>query len=394
MSILTRPVSRPPSISALAMTLLTVACRAQAPAGPAQRSPTPTPVGGIFRIDTVASGLRNPWGIAMLADGRVLVTEKGGTLRLISASGQISAPLAGVPTVAASGQGGLLDVALDPSFADNRRIYLSFAEPGANGTAGTAVVTALLRPDRLDSVRVVYRQEPKVTGGNHFGSRIAFAPDGTMFITQGERFSYRNQAQDLTSLLGKIVRLNADGSVPRDNPFVGRNDARPEIWSYGHRNVQAAAIDPRTGRLWTIEHGAAGGDELNHPEAGRNYGWPVITYGRDYNGAKIGVGATKDGMEQPVYYWDPVIAPSGMLFYTGDKFPQWMNDIFVGGLASSALVRLHLENGRVTQEERYLHELHERIRDVQQGPDGYIYVITDNSDGRLLRLRPRTNGQS
>jgi glucose/arabinose dehydrogenase len=290
--------------------------------------------------------------------------------------------------VASSGQGGLLDVALDPAFDSNRLVYLSYSEPGANGTAGTAALRGRLGVTGLEDVQVIYRQEPKVAGGNHFGSRLVFARDGKLFITQGERFNYRDQAQDLGSLLGKIVRINPDGSVPSDNP-IKQAGARPEIWSYGHRNVQAAAIHPETGQLWTVEHGAMGGDELNHPEAGKNYGWPVITYGLDYSGARIGVGAAKDGMEQPVYYWDPVIAPSGMLFYTGDKFPEWRNNIFVGGLASNALVRLVLENGRVTKEERYLHDLHERIRDVQQGTDGYIYVITDNVNGRILRVMPR-----
>jgi glucose/arabinose dehydrogenase len=317
------------------------------------------------------------------------VTEKRGRLRIVDTSGRIGTPIAGVPSVDPSGQGGLLDVALDPAFVSNRTIYLSFADPGPNGAAGTAVARAVLRDSMLDSVRVIYRQDPQVRGGNHFGSRIVFGRDSTMWITQGERFDYRNQAQDLNSDLGKIVRINRDGSVPRDNPFVDRTGVRPEIWSYGHRNVQAAAMDPASGRLWTVEHGAMGGDELNHPEAGKNYGWPVISYGRNYNGTSIGVGAVKEGMEQPVYYWDPVIAPSGMLFYTGDKFPQWNGNIFVGGLASNALVRLVLDGGVVVTEERYLPELHERIRDVRQGPDGYIYLLTDNGNGLLLRVKPK-----
>jgi glucose/arabinose dehydrogenase len=375
--------------SLLVLSASAAACRAQRPTGPATHSPNPSPLDGAVRVETVASGLRNPWGFAFLPDGSVIVTEKEGALRLVGRDGKVSSPLTGVPAVASSGQGGLLDVALDPSFTSNRLVYLSFSEPGPNGTAGTAVLRGRLGAAGLDDVHVIYRQDPKVVGGNHFGSRIAFSPDGKMFITQGERFAYRDQAQNLNSLLGKVVRLDPDGSVPNDNPFVGKSGARPEIWSYGHRNVEAAAINPETGKLWTIEHGAMGGDELNHPEAGKNYGWPVITYGLDYSGARIGVGAVKEGMEQPVYYWDPVIAPSGMIFYTGDKFPAWKNNIFVGGLASNALVRLVLENGRVTKEERYLHELHERIRDVQQGPDGYLYVITDNSDGRLLRVKPR-----
>jgi glucose/arabinose dehydrogenase len=285
-------------------------------------------------------------------------------------------------------------VALDPNFGSNHLVFFSFAEPGENGTAGTAVARATLGDAAITDVQVIYRQAPKVPGGGHFGSRLVFARDGKLFITQGERFNYRQQAQDLSSLLGKVVRVNADGTVPADNPFVSRNDARHEIWSYGHRNVQAAALHPQTGQLWTIEHGAAGGDELNHPEAGKNYGWPIITYGRDYDGSKIGEGQVKEGMEQPVYYWDPVIAPSGMTFYTGDAFPSWKGSILVGGLASMALVRLVIENGVVTKEERYLGELHERIRDVQQGADGLLYVITDNDDGRILRLSPNAGSGS
>jgi glucose/arabinose dehydrogenase len=372
-----------------AILLATVACQAQEPVqGPAQRSPQPSSTKGVVRAETFATGLVHPWALEPLPDGRMLVTERDGRLRIVAPSGALSAPLTGVPPVFAKGQGGLLDVALDPAFAKNDIIYLSYAEPGANGAAGTAALRAHLGAAGLDSVRVIYRQEPKVVGGNHFGSRIAFAPDGTMWITQGERFAYRDQAQNLDSDLGKVVRINSDGSIPRDNPFVGRSRARPEIWSYGHRNVQASAVQPETGRLWTIEHGAKGGDELNHPEAGKNYGWPVITYGRDYNGTKIGEGAVKAGMEQPVYYWDPVIAPSGMTFYTGDKFPAWRGSILVGGLASNALVRLVLAGDSVVKEERYLHELGERIRDVKQGIDGYVYVVTDADKGRILRVMP------
>lgn len=358
------------------------------PSGPAPRSTNAVERPAALRVDTVATGLDHPWGIAQLPDGRWVVTERPGRIRIVDAGGRVSAPLGGVPAVFASGQGGLLDVALDPAFASNRVIYLSYAEPGPGGTAGTAVARAELGSERLGIVTVIYRQEPKLTGGNHFGSRIVFRRDGTMFVTQGERFDYRDQAQNLESDIGKIVRVNTDGSVPKDNPFAGRSDARPEIWSYGHRNVQAAALDPATGQLWTVEHGAAGGDELNHPEAGRNYGWPVITYGRDYDGGSIGIGAVKSGMEQPVYYWDPVIAPSGMAFYTGSAFPGWAGNILVGGLASQRLVRLVMENGRVAREERYLGDLDARVRDVQVGADGMIYVATDETNGRILRLRP------
>lgn len=370
-----------------------LACQSAAQ-GPAPHSATPASIAGVVRVETVARGLRNPWGFAFLPDGRIVVTERPGRVRLIERDGRVSAPLSGVPQVAAIGQGGLLDVALDPSFAQNRVIYLAYAEPGDNGTAGTAVARARLGETGLEDVRVIYRQEPKVKGGGHFGSRIVFRNDGTLFVTQGDRFDYKEQAQDLHSLLGKVVRINADGTVPRDNPFVGKSNARPEIWSYGHRNVQGAALHPETGALWTIEHGAAGGDELNHPEAGKNYGWPVITYGLNYNGRRIGQGAVKEGMEQPVFYWDPVIAPSGMAFYTGDKYPGWKGSVFVGSLSPGALVRLVLENGQVVREDRYLDDLRERIRDVQQGPDGLLYLITDNSDGRILRVQRVLPGAS
>jgi glucose/arabinose dehydrogenase len=357
--------------------------------GPAPRSPTPKATEGVVRAETVARGLEHPWALEFLPDGGMLVTERPGRVRIVEQNGRISAPLAGVPPVATGGQGGLLDVALDPSFAENRLIYLSYAEPGEGG-AGTAVARGRLGEGQLEDVRVIYRQQPKVAGGNHFGSRLAFARDGKLFVTQGERFSYREKAQDLSSLFGKVVRINADGSVPEDNPFVARPrpGAKPEIWSYGHRNVQAAAIHPQTGQLWTVEHGARGGDELNHPEAGKNYGWPVITYGVDYSGSKIGEGTARAGMEQPVYYWDPVIAPSGMLFYTGDALPGWKGSVLVGSL-KGALVRLELDSGKVVREERYRDgDLSERIRDVRQGPDGLVYVVTDEGDGRVLRVLP------
>jgi glucose/arabinose dehydrogenase len=238
----------------------------------------------------------------------------------------------------------------------------------------------------LEDVRVIYRQSPTVEGNLHFGSRLVFGRDGTLFVTQGERYNYRQQAQDLDSGLGKIVRINPDGSIPRDNPFVGRRNARPEIWSFGHRNIQAAALHPDTGQLWTVEHGAKGGDELNHPQAGKNYGWPVITYGIDYSGASIGEGTSKPGMEQPVYYWDPVIAPSGMAFYTGNAFPDWKGCIFVGSLKPGLLVRLELKGNEVAREERYLAELHSRIREVEQGPDGFLYLLTDSDQGSILRV--------
>ena len=356
--------------------------------GSPQRSPTPESTSGVVRAETVASGLEHPWALAFLPDGRMLVTERPGRLRIIAAGGQLSEPVAGVPEVAARSQGGLLDVAVDPAFSENRYVYLSYAEPGEDGTASTAVARGQLGDGRLENVQVIYRQQPKVRSGGHYGSRIVFRGDGTIFITQGDRQNQRPLVQDLSTGIGKIVRINADGTIPPDNPFVGREGTLPAIWSYGHRNLQGATLHPETGQLWTVEHGARGGDDLNHPEAGKNYGWPVITYGVDYSGAKIGEGTAREGMEQPVYYWDPVIAPSGLIVYTGNRYPGWTGSLLIGSMRPGALVRLELENGRVTREERYLGELGERIRDVQQGPDGYVYVVTDNASGRVLRVEP------
>jgi glucose/arabinose dehydrogenase len=343
---------------------------------------------GPIRVVTVAGGLEHPWGLAFLPDGRMLVTERPGRLRIVAADGKLSAPVKGVPEVYAVGQGGLLDVVLDPKFAASRLIYWAYAEPDGR-IAGTAVARGRLveeggGPPRLENVQVIFRQQPKVTGLNHWGSRLVFAPDGTLFVTLGERFQ-RERAQNLNETLGSI---NPDGSIPKDNPFVGRRDARPDIWSLGHRNVQAAALNPDTKRLWTVEHGAQGGDEINIPEAGKNYGWPIITCGRDYSGAKIGEGTAKPGLEQPIYYWDPSIAPSGMAFYTADRFPAWRGDLFVGSLKFALLVRLELDGTKITHEERLLEDLSERIRDVRQGPDGLLYLLTDNSDGRILRIEP------
>jgi len=369
-----------------------VACRARppAPARPGQQSPTPASTPGIVTAETVARGLEHPWGLAFLPDGRMLVTERPGRLRIVSVKGVLSPPLSGVPAVAAAGQGGLLDVALDPGFASNALIYLSFAEPGDGGTAGTSVARGRLTETGLENVEVIYRQTPKLKGTGHFGSRLVFGTDGTLFITQGDRADYREKAQDLSQGQGKIVRINPDGSVPADNPFVGREGALPVIWSYGHRNLQGAALHPETGRLWTVEHGPQGGDELNHPEAGKNYGWPVISYGLEYSGGKIGEGSAKEGMEQPVYFWDPVIAASGLQFYTGDAYPGWKGSLFVGSMTPGALVRLELSDRGVVREERYLGELAERIRDVQQGPDGLLYLLTDSPNGRVLRVVRRS----
>ncbi|MDR7482402.1 MAG: PQQ-dependent sugar dehydrogenase [Armatimonadota bacterium] len=359
-----------------------IRAEAQAP-----RSPTPEPTAAPARVVTVVEGLERPWGMVFLPDRRILVTERPGRLRIVDGTGRLSAPLPGVPQVLAQGQGGLLDVALSPTFARDHLVYLSFAEPGEGG-AGTAVARGRLGAAGLEGTQVIWRQQPKVASVNHWGSRLVFRRDGTLFVTLGDRFAYRERAQDLSTTIGKIVRINADGSVPRDNPFVGREGVRPEIWSYGHRNVQAAALHPESRQLWTAEHGARGGDELNRVEAGKNYGWPVITYGVDYSGAKIGEGTARAGMEQPVYYWDPVIAPSGMVFYTGTAYPGWTGSMFIGSLTPGLLVRLTLEGDRVMREERYLAELGERIRDVVQGPDGLLYLATDNPRGRILRLVP------
>ena len=372
-------------LAALMLTALTFRGAAEQTRAPTQTTGQPP------RVETFAEGLVYPWGLAFLPDGRLLVTERPGRLRLIGEDGRLSAPVANVPEVQASGQGGLLDIALSPDFASSSVVFFSFAEPRGRGQAATAVARAKLVPDgesaRLDDVKVIFRQEPAASGGRHFGSRLVFAPDGNLFVTVGER-GQAEKAQDLGTHYGKVVRVRPDGSVPPDNPFVGKAGARPEIWSYGHRNVQGAALNPATGMLWTVEHGARGGDELNIPRAGRNYGWPVITYGRDYSGAKIGEGTAKAGMEQPVYYWDPSIAPSGMAFYTGELFPQWKGNLFVGALAGAALHRLVLDGDRVVGEEVLLRNLGERIRDVRAGPDGALWLLTDNPRGRILRVVP------
>jgi aldose sugar dehydrogenase len=357
-------------------------------AAQAQRSPQPKPLDGELQITTVAKGLEHPWSLELLPDGSLLVTERPGRLRTVSPDGRVSQPLTGLPKVFARGQGGLLDVALSPGFSQDRMIYFSYAEPG-DGGAGTAVARGRLAEGLVEAVQVIWRQTPKVQGNNHFGSRLVFARDGNLFVTVGERFNYRDQAQNLANTLGKIIRLHPDGTIPKDNPLVGRDGVKPEIWSYGHRNVQAATIHPETGQLWTVEHGARGGDELNHPQAGKNYGWPVITYGIDYSGAKIGEGTSKANMEQPVYYWDPVIAPSGALFYSGKAWPQWRGNLLIGSLTPGLLVRLEMAGDRVSNEARYLAELKERIRDVQQASDGALYLITDDANGRILRVEPK-----
>jgi aldose sugar dehydrogenase len=351
-----------------------------------------------FEVVTVAEGLEKPWGMAFLPDGRMLVTEKAGRLRVVTKDGQLSPEVAGLPPVDARGQGGLLDISLHPRFAQNRLIYWSFSEPHEDRTNNTAVARGKFvdgAQPRVENVEVIYHQKPNFTSTMHYGSRLVWSRDGKLFVTQGDRSVTpgRMQAQNLDSGLGKIVRLNDDGTIPKDNPFAGKDGALPEIWSIGHRNIQAATLNPTTGELWEVEHGTRGGDEINVARKGKDYGWPTIAYGIEYQGGPITGGITaKEGMEQPLYYWDPVIAPSGMVFYTGNLFPAWKGSLFIGGMVSTNLVRLDVNGDRVTGEERLLTDLQpnrERIRDVRQGPDGALYLLTDNAKGRVLKLVPK-----
>jgi aldose sugar dehydrogenase len=355
-----------------------------------QFRPSGSPAADNLTIETAASGLASPWAIAFLPDERMLVTERAGRLRIVAKGGSVSPPATGVPQVFARGQGGLHDVIVDRGFAQNGTIYFCFAMP-VSGGAQTALARARLAdgdPPRLDDVKVIFQQHGAPSSGNHFGCRIVQARDGNLFLTTGDHFRYRDEAQNLGNHLGKVIRITPDGAAPPDNPFVRQAGAKPEIWSYGHRNMQGAALHPQSGKLWTHEHGARGGDEVNIAEAGKNYGWPVITWGIDYSGAKIGVGTHRDGMEQPLKYWVPSIAPSGMAFYTGNLFPNWRGSLFVGALAGQMLVRLELNGEKVGSEERLLQNLRERIRDVRQGPDGALYLATDHSNGRILRVSP------
>ena len=345
-----------------------------------------------FEVVVLARDLENPWAIEPLPNGDLLVTERPGRMRIVSAAGDVGAPIAGLPAVVARGQGGLLDVALSPTFATDRTIYWSYSEPRQGGNA-TSVGRGVLSADsrRVDGVRVIFRAMPTYDGSMHFGSRLAFGPDGMLYITLGERSvrEVRPQAQQMDSHMGKTIRIAPDGSVPPDNPFAGRNDARPEIWSVGHRNVQASAFDPQ-GRFWIVDHGPQGGDELNLIEKGKNYGWPVVSFGEEYSGAPIpNSSTTRAGFVDPVYYWDPVIAPSGAQFYTGDAFPAWRGSLFIGALREQRLVRLTLANDRVTGEEHLLADRGKRIRDVRQGGDGSLYVVTDEDDGEVWKIVPR-----
>ncbi|MGI8672469.1 MAG: PQQ-dependent sugar dehydrogenase [Luteitalea sp.] len=345
-----------------------------------------------FDVSVVARGLDRPWAVEPLPGGDLLVTEKPGRLRIISAEGQVGEAIDGVPEVAADGQGGLLDVALSPSFESDRTLYWSFAEPRQGGN-GTSVARGVLSEDRrqLEQVSVIFRTEPTYDGRLHFGSRLVFGPDGMLYVTIGERSDtpMRPQAQQLDSHLGKVLRLTPDGDPAPDNPFAGTADTLPGIFTRGHRNIQAAAFDADD-RLWAIEHGARGGDELNLIEQGDNYGWPVVAFGEEYSGAPIeGAVTTRDGYVDPVYYWDPVIAPSGAQFYSGDAFPDWRGNLFIGSLKDKMLVRLVLQDGKVTGEEHLLKERGHRIRDVRQGPDGALYVVTDDANGEVWRIAPR-----
>jgi aldose sugar dehydrogenase len=346
-------------------------------------------------VQTLANSLNHPWSLAFLPDGRMLVTERVGQMRLVSRGGQVSAPLRGVPPVVVDAQAGLFDVVLAPDFATTRQIYFSYAEsdPANPALNGTAIARATLGDSGISGVTVMYRQTPKKESSAHFGGRLVFAKDAAgkdvLFATLGERFDFKELAQDLSVTLGKVIRIYPDGSIPPDNPFVTTPGARPEIWSYGHRNPQAAAINPVSQALWTVEHGPRGGDEVNLTQAGKNYGWPVITWGRDYSGVKIGIGPTQAGMEQPLYMWNPSIAPSGMAFVTSDIYPGWKGSLLVGALAHQRVARLVLDGTKVLREEEFLGDLGERIRDVRQGPDGYIYLLTDSDSGRILKLLPQ-----
>ncbi len=374
-----------PFLAFLAVLLPAVSARAEITRAPAVKTRA------AVKVEVVASKIEHPWGMQFLSPDRILVTERPGRIRIVTLAGKVSAPIAGVPAVHAEGQGGLLDIALAPDFASSRLVYFSYAEAREEKRNGTTLARARLVEEadsgHLEGVEVIFRQQPSYASDYHFGSRIVFTQDGSLFLTLGERGLASKEAQNPASYLGKLIRVLPDGKPYGGNPKLP--GWRPEIWSMGHRNVQGAALNPVSGKLWTIEHGARGGDEINVPEAGKNYGWPVISYGREYSGARIGEGTAKAGMEQPIYYWDPSIAPSGAAFYNADMIPEWKGSLFVGALAGQALHRLTLDGERITGEERLLVDLKKRIRDVRQGPDGALYLLTDEQDGQVLRIAPR-----
>ncbi len=340
-----------------------------------------------LKTEIITSGLNHPWALAFLPDGRLLVTERPGTLRVISQNGTVSEPIENVPEVYEAGQGGLLDVMPDPGFDENQTLYLSYAEKEGD-KAGTAVARAILNGNRLEKVEVIFRQQPKTGGVNHYGSRFAFSPEGMLFFTLGERFDEMKEAQKLDNHLGKVIRLQPDGSIPADNPFVNQSGALPAIWSYGHRNPQGAAIHPESGKLWIHEHGPKGGDELNIPLAGKNYGWPKASYGIHYWMVPIRDEHAGRGFTEPIYHWTPSIAPSGMAFITKSTYPDWENSLFIGALAGRKLVRLVVDGETVTAEEHYLTDKDWRIRDVAEGPDGALYLLTDSDEGKLVLVVP------
>ncbi|MDX1484285.1 MAG: PQQ-dependent sugar dehydrogenase [Alphaproteobacteria bacterium] len=380
------PVSSTPPWKVIRLGLLTVPLLFAATHWAAAQDRIYRSESATFRLNTIASGLEHPWGLAFLPGGDMLVTERPGRLRVIRNGKLLAKPVAGLPAVAARGQGGLMDVVPHPRFAENRLIYLTYSARGEGGI-GTHVARARFQGDRLHDLEVIFAALPRSSGGRHFGARIVFGTDGLIYVTSGER-GEPDSAQELSTHTGKVIRLTEDGKVPPDNPFVGRRGARPENFTYGHRNPQGIARHPRTGRIWTVEHGPQGGDEINILAPGANYGWPVITYGRSYAGFAIGEGTHKAGMAQPVKYWVPSIAPSGMAFYTGDKFPGWKGSLFVGALVLQHLNRLTLSGDRVVGEERLLEDWGQRIRDVRDGPDGYLYILTDEDPGALVRLEP------
>lgn len=375
-----------PLLAAVAAAAFALPLAAQAPDQANQIESVVTEAGPIA-VQDITGGLERPWGMAFLPDGRLLVTERTGSLRIVTREGRVSAALGGTPVVYAQGQGGLQDVALDPDFAANGFVYLSYAAPGPEGSAATAVGRGRWQNDSINDFTVLFRQEPWITGPNHFGSRIAFGPQGHLFLAMGERFQFE-PAQDPSNHLGTIIRIHRDGTVPSDNPFVGRAGMQDEIWSYGHRNIESAAINPATGALWVAEMGPLGGDELNVPQPGRNYGWPTVSWGMHYDGRDIPDPPTRPEFADALHRWTPVISPAGMVFYTGDVFPAWRGSALIGSLSRHGVVRLANDGQRVTGEEMI--PLPARIRDVEQGPDGMVYVLTDQTDGHLWRLAPLT----